>query len=292
MPSRLPVTSGIVPNLRETNKESITAQVLPGDNITKEKLIAMSHGVMRADDQASSDSDERGSDYMANPLRWENNAARKQLDMQWHYTCGPLRVSTHTGKNHWNRLHSSNVAVIPQPGGGAHIMTSNILHRSDKDLEAQAAKIGGARGSLKRMQGLPPLYQPNPPSTPLMRQFLKETTMPPVPKRATSSVVTDGSSAFSRTTIAGSRKSTHQKNDADVASAVGSDKNGNLRASSLVGRQSQVSKVSKVSQQSRQSAASSIKVDLERERTMQRDLASELRVAAQNLAMIEAFLQE
>ena len=284
-----------------------------GNTLTRERLLALSHGVVRNEDQRSVASEERGSDYMMNPIRWENNAARKQLDMQWNFTCGPLRVSRHAGPSHWNRLHSDNVAAIPQPGGGVHVMTSSIPHRSDAELEQEAAKMGYSHRARLRSQ-LPPLPPPNPPSTPMLRQMLKDSSVAPLPRRPTSianrSMVTDASSAFSRTTVAASKASTAKgskvsaagaksqlrtASSADGSSVVGHAKEGKVATASAVGKASAVSRGSRatgVSNASRRSEAESIRVDVERERTKQRDLAAELRDAARRLEALESLLEE
>lgn len=279
-------------------------------SLTKEKLLSLSHGVIRAHDQDSVASEDKGSDYIENPARWENNAARKQLDMQWHFTCGPLRVAELTGKDHWNRLHSSNISAIPQPGGGVHVMTSSIPHKSDAELEAQAAKIGVSHRALRKSQGLPPLPPREGLSTPMMRTILKDTSAPAVPRRSLSSrqsnAFTDGSSAFSRTTVASTSKGAatvkqcapELRSGGRGGTSVASFKSNNVQtkntdvASRVESRASSVGGLSRASNTSRRSAAESIRVDLERERAAKRDLSSELMQAAQRLAALEAILRE
>ena len=121
-------------------------------------------------------------------------------------------------------------------------------------------------------------------------------------------MVTDASSAFSRTTVAASKASTAKgskvsaagaksqlRSSADGSSAVGHAKEGKVATASAVGKASAVSRGSRatgVSNASRRSEAESIRVDVERERTKQRDLAAELRDAARRLEALESLLEE
>ena len=286
---RNPVTASINTSLKVSTKDAVASQMfntVDGDitGNTKEKVLACPHGIMKNFREESSDSDDES--RVSNPPNWESNQARKTLDMQWYFTAGPLRVSGLAGKHHWRRLHASNTTMIPQPKGGLHVIKSNIPHRGDKLLEEDVKNSGVAKPRPERT--LPPVTKKRDiPGTPELRKRVLDAAIPPLPKRpkGPSSVITDGSSIFSVTTVARTAVSKANEDSKSTVSGV-SQQSKRSALGSKVGGGSQVASTS----HTHKSKASVISSKIEEEKKAVQDLSEELKTAADRLRYLEKVL--
>lgn len=119
------------------------------------------------------------SSTMSNPDRWNNNFAKKMLDMQFNFSCGPLRVS-HSCPEHWDRLHATHKTLLPLPGGRLELFKERVAHHSDDALEASLAGPNSMAHATKR--GPPPSTTTlRRVDTPLLNHLLMSTYIAPLP---------------------------------------------------------------------------------------------------------------
>lgn len=83
-----------------------------------------------------------GSNFSSNPSLWEGHYPQKMMDLQYHFSAGPLRIAECTSRQ-WTRLHAPNKWIIPQPGGAPPLTVQEpINHISDDDLLRTVAAGG------------------------------------------------------------------------------------------------------------------------------------------------------
>eukprot|EP00758_Cryptobia_borreli_P004498 Tbor_TRINITY_DN4412_c0_g2::TRINITY_DN4412_c0_g2_i1::g.7917::m.7917 len=284
MPPRMPIAVGVDSALKPSTRENIGNQMMSikGDKtvVTKEKLFSTPHGMIQ--NTAISDSDDDNSelsDNISNPPNWENNAARKTLDMQWYFSSGPLRISAHTGKPHWRRLHAANTTVIPQPNGGLHVIKTTIPHKSDEDLTREVEHSSVAKPKAK-ISNFPLFASSQRLTTPLLREEIARMSVKQLPQKPNQKVLcsTDGSSIFSVTNVSqGGQK----------ASCVSDCAEGYV---SQLGVENESTTGSQTSNISSKRVATSIKKETELEKTNNKTLSFELAEASERLRLLESLL--
>lgn len=121
------------------------------------------------------------SSTLSNPDRWNNNFAKKMLDMQFNFSCGPLRVSKGCPE-HWDRLHATHKTLLPLPGGRLELFKERVPHHSDNALEASLAGPNSMAHATKK--GPPPptnVTHRRVVDTPLLNHLLMSTYIAPLP---------------------------------------------------------------------------------------------------------------
>lgn len=243
--------------------------------------------------------DEVGS-TISNPDRWNNNFAKKMLDMQFNFSCGPLRVSK-VCPMHWNRLHATHKTLMPLPGGRLELFKAKVPHASDEELLEMVRASGVGRPRPTRGQreasvtGLPQRRV----DTPLLQHLLKSQYVQPLPVRpdpndptvllkqrlerasgtetAKTEAPYDGDSIFSRTVVASS-----------AAAKTSSPCLPPVARSSVSG----ASNASKISRASNASRVSKLKEIIAQERSLTAQAMEHIRAASAQLDSLEQVLQE
>jgi hypothetical protein len=176
---------------------------------------------------------------ISNPDRWNNNFAKKMMDMQLHFSCGPLRVAK-ACPEHWERLHASHKTVIPLPGGKLELMEARIPHTSDAELQklVDASGMGKSRSEIKpdgkaSLSVIPKREV----TTPLLRSMLMSTYVAPLPRKVEPN---DPSVALQRR-----RAQLEGTLVAAKAADIASDSNDSVFSKTTVGPQTTISTVSK-----------------------------------------------
>jgi hypothetical protein len=173
--------------------------------------------------------------------------------------------------------------MIPQPKGGLHVIKSNIPHRGDKLLEEDVKNSGV--GKPRPQRTLPLVVKRDTPGTPELRKRVLDVTVPPLPKcpkKGPSSVVSDGSSIFSVTTVARTDVSRTKGDSKSTVSGA------SQRSKGIVKGESEVASTS----HSHQSRASIISSKIEAEKKAVHDLSEELKTAADRLRHLEKVLSK
>jgi hypothetical protein len=211
------------------------------------------------------------SSTMSNPDRWNNNFAKKMLDMQFNFSCGPLRVSQGCPE-HWDRLHATHKTLLPLPGGRLELFKERVPHHTDEALVASLAGPHSMAHATKK--GPPPSHiATRRVDTPLLNHLLMSTYIAPLPVKelpddprrllqrrrdqengvppAAPRAPKDCDSVFSSTTVNVRRTSVAPMSScvgavADRASSRGSICSGTSRQSASKSAQSSASRVSKL----------------------------------------------
>jgi hypothetical protein len=119
---------------------------------------------------------------ISNPDRWNNNFAKKMLDMQFNFSCGPLRVSQGCPE-HWDRLHATHKTLMPLPGGRLELFKERVPHRSDEELAATLSGPNSMAHARKKGPADVKSVTTRRVDTPLLKELLQATFVAPLPQK-------------------------------------------------------------------------------------------------------------
>lgn len=238
---------------------------------------------------------------ISNPDRWNNNFAKKMLDMQFNFSCGPLRVSQGCPE-HWNRLHATHKTLLPLPGGRLELFKERVPHQCDEALEATLAGPHSMAHASKKGP-LPVVCSATirRVDTPLLNHLLQATYVAPLPVKdlpddprkllkrrldqedgvapAVPKIPKECESVFSCTTVGA--------NSSVVPPSVRSRQCTPKKTPSQCGRSSNGAPSSKGTSTSR---ASRLRDEIDRERSLTAEAMDHIRVASAQLDTLERVL--
>lgn len=256
------------------------------------------------------------SETASNPARWNNNFPKKMQDMQFFFSCGPLRVSS-TCPKHWDRLHAAHRSVMPLPGGRLEKFEVRVPHTSDEALASQVClrerPVGDTSSGTVQCNGkLGGVIPKRDIDTPILQHLLRSTYVPPLPVRPNSNdpirikeerirrsagyvaevVSDDGSSVFSSTTVASKPAVVSQATPGpQISLSCGDRQNAEIGINSAVGSSRSASVAAKSVSSVRSSKLSTLQRAIQQERNMSDEAQERIRAASAQLDELEKILK-